>query len=102
MASRPLADGAHASSCRNGNELGDFSVAVVNKDPLVIVINLYGQSLTTDSLAGCRTNYDAVLCGLQKIKEFCNTRFRHRVPSEVVIGFPKFMGCGLGGGNWNI
>jgi O-acetyl-ADP-ribose deacetylase (regulator of RNase III) len=32
----------------------------------------------------------------------CLIVIRNRVPTNKTIGFPKNIGCGLGGGNWNI
>jgi hypothetical protein len=32
----------------------------------------------------------------------CLEAMRDRLPKYATIGFPKNIGCGLGGGNWNI
>jgi O-acetyl-ADP-ribose deacetylase (regulator of RNase III) len=78
------------------NRLGNISIAYTSattKDSKII-INLYGQDLYgRDSR---KTNYEAVYCALEKIKDFLVTN------KHTSIGFPKLMGCALGGGNWNI
>jgi O-acetyl-ADP-ribose deacetylase (regulator of RNase III) len=32
----------------------------------------------------------------------CLTAMRERLPKDKTIGFPKNIGCGLGGGNWKV
>ena len=82
------------------NFLGTVSFCEVELNPLTYVFNLYGQSLYWDSLAGCRTDYNAVVRGFSKIK----VAIDHLVENEFnpVIGIPKYMGCDLAGGNWEI
>jgi hypothetical protein len=40
------------------------------------------------------TSYDAFARALEKIREHVDTGYS--------IGFPKNIGCGLGGGNWKV
>ena len=57
------------------------------------VINMYSQA--TYGYDGKRyTSYDAFANALHEI--------RRNVPAGRVIGFPKNIGCGLGGGNWKV
>lgn len=55
------------------------------------VINMYSQrSYGYDGK--CYTSYKAFRFILEDLKK--------RVPTDRTIGFPKGIGCGLGGGNW--
>ena len=57
------------------------------------VINMFSQDKF--GYDGSRfTSYDAF--------EQCLTKMRSRLHRDCTIGFPKNIGCGLGGGNWNI
>ena len=56
------------------------------------VINMFSQD--TYGEIGRHTNYEAFMECLLKIKE--------EVPVESSIAFPYKIGCGLGGGNWEI
>lgn len=57
------------------------------------VINMYSQA--TYGYDGKRyTSYDAFANTLYEIKR--------NVPAGRTIGFPKNIGCGLGGGNWKV
>jgi len=80
------------------NVLGTFTKAIVKDD--LIVYNAYGQSINNFSLMGFPTSYDAIyksLCGIRDdIKEWADEG------DEVLIGVPYFMGCALGGGDWDI
>jgi len=70
--------------------LGDFSWEIEkseNEDSLA-VINLYQQFEP-----GRNLDYDALRLGLRKV----NFIFKNHQ-----IGLPKFMGCGIAGGDWNI
>lgn len=82
------------------NTLGDFSIIQVESGPK-FVFNLYGQSILFDSLAGCRTDYNAVIAGFAKIRNLLES-WRNKWGFEAVIGIPRLMGCGLAGGNWEI
>lgn len=57
------------------------------------VINMYSQSSYGVDY-GRYTSYDAFEIALREIKRV--------VPPGKTIGFPKGIGCGLGGGNWGI
>lgn len=57
------------------------------------VINIYSQD--DYGCDGSRfTSYDAFTDALHEIKR--------RTPFRCTIGFPKNIGCGLGGGNWRV
>ena len=57
------------------------------------VINMFSQD--TFGYDGSRfTSYDAFAD--------CLTAMRDRLPKDKTIGFPKNIGCGLGGGNWKV
>lgn len=57
------------------------------------VINMYSQADYGYDRTRY-TSYDAFATALQEIKL--------EVPAGYTIGFPKNIGCGLGGGNWTI
>lgn len=82
------------------NILGTISSCLVETNPLTFVINLYGQSLYKDSIAGCRTDYNAVVNGFRRVRE--SVEYCESQGMKPVIGLPKFMGCDLAGGNWEI
>ena len=57
------------------------------------VVNMFAQGWY--GYDGSRfTSYDAF--------SECLTAIRERVPRDKTIGFPKNIGCGLGGGNWKV
>lgn len=56
------------------------------------VVNMYSQrSYGYDGK--CYTSYKAFKFILQELKDY--------IPTDCTIGFPKGIGCGLGGGNWS-
>jgi hypothetical protein len=57
------------------------------------VVNMYSQH-SYGYNAQRYTSYDAFACCLHKISAF--------VHKDKTIGFPKNIGCGLGGGNWKV
>lgn len=72
--------------------LGTIDVVYV-RDHNMLVINMYSQDKY--GYDGKRyTSYDAFSDALHAIKR--------EVPEGYTIGFPKYIGCGLGGGNWTI
>lgn len=72
--------------------LGTFSFA---KSKGITIVNLYSQN----GIGGTdrRTDYVALLAGLEKIREWVPTT--HKNP---VVGIPYKIGCGLANGDWNI
>ena len=70
------------------DKLGTISFTQNSKP---IIINLYGQYKYTRHEID--TNYDALRSCFKEIKK----NF-----SGLKMGFPKFIGCGLAGGDWNI
>lgn len=95
----PVAYAADTNAAKAGvNKLGNISIgysSVTDNSPQKkIIINVYGQDLYgRDSR---KTNYEAIYCGFEKIKQFLIDE------NHKVIGFPKLMGCALAGGNWKI
>lgn len=62
-------------------------------DSGLVVVNVFSQD--NYGYDGDRyTSYDAFANALN--------RLRMEIPHKNTIGFPKNIGCGLGGGNWNI
>lgn len=82
--------------------LGEFSVVNVpsySRFPSsVLIYNLYGQKLRRPSSAGCATNYNMVIRGFNNII----ANIRDRRFKNIKIAIPKYMGCGLAGGDWRI
>ena len=81
-----------------------------NRDPKELLGNVWGVQVTTNyynrwvvnmfaqddfGYLGTRyTSYDAFAK--------CLEAMRDRIPKDKTIGFPKNIGCGLGGGDWRI
>ena len=57
------------------------------------VVNMFGQD-NYGYYGGRFTSYDAFAK--------CLEHMRDNLPKDKTIGFPKNIGCGLGGGNWNV
>ena len=72
--------------------LGTFSFA---KSGNITIVNLYSQ----DGIGGTdrRTDYLAMLAGLEKIRDWIPTT--HKAP---VVGIPYKIGCGLANGDWKV
>lgn len=72
--------------------LGSVDVAMINCSTQM-VLNMFAQD--TCGYDGARyTSYDAFAKCLEEIALI--------VPRDSTIGFPKNIGCGLGGGDWRI
>lgn len=72
--------------------LGRIDIANIIDDKRK-VINMFTQQFC--GYDGKRyTSYDAFAMALETIK--------YKVPIGYTIGFPKNIGCGLGGGNWKV
>lgn len=82
------------AGCITSKELlGTIDVVKINYRSDRYVINMYSQA--EYGYDGSRfTSYDAFAEALEEI--------RKAVPIGKSIGFPKNIGCGLGGGNWDI
>lgn len=76
-----------------GDLLGEVDFVLVGESNYRYVVNMFCQyNFGPD---GKRyTSYDAFVTALETIAE--------RVPLGGTIGFPKNIGCGLGGGNWKV
>lgn len=72
--------------------LGTIDIVPLN-DFSSCVVNMYSQD--NYGYDGSRfTSYDAFYDALKDIRE--------HIPAGKTIGFPKNIGCGLGGANWNV
>jgi O-acetyl-ADP-ribose deacetylase (regulator of RNase III) len=98
------------------NKLGNFSkteveliYGVENKqgNNICRIYNLYGQNLGTNHAKYDRkTNYEALYCALEAmaddLRETEEDRMMFDFCREPVVGLPYLIGCGLGGGKWDI
>jgi O-acetyl-ADP-ribose deacetylase (regulator of RNase III) len=84
------------------DKLGTYSAAAVTGPALAVdgsekrlryIVNLYSQYGHKDG--NRKTSYDAMFEGLMRIRD--DARF-----SGLEFGVPYKIGCGLGGGNWNV
>lgn len=78
----------------NTGLLGSVSVYTINEN--LKIANIFGQQ-NIGIGKGIRTDYDAVDKSLIELKKIINED-----KTNLPIYFPKYMGCGLGGGNWSI
>ena len=73
--------------------LGSIDMVHRHDDHTMYIINMYSQQYY--GYDGTRyTSYDAFSDALNEIK--------NQVPRGSSIGFPHGIGCGLGGGNWQV
>ena len=73
--------------------LGQIDIVPLNDDSGRQVVNMFAQDKC--GYDGNRyTSYDAFATALHKIEDV--------IPPWATIGFPKNIGCGLGGGNWKV
>lgn len=80
------------------NVIGNFSVGIPKNVVYPLVFNVYGQYLNVPptDFTSRMTNYDGLYDGLCGVAEYCAAyNITH-------IGIPKYMGAGLGGGNWEV
>ncbi len=83
------------------NLLGHFSTTdeLDNfKGGKVRIMNLYCQRLGINSLAGCPTDYNAVISAFRAAIVFLTLNYK----TQITVGIPYGMGCGLAGGSWDI
>lgn len=73
------------------DKLGTFSVAILPSN--FHIFNMYSQYTFG---MGRQTNYDAVVRGLEAIREYAIANGLQK------LGLPKYMGCRLGGGYWPV
>lgn len=73
------------------DKLGTFSVAILPSN--FHIFNMYSQHTFG---MGRQTNYDAVVRGLEAIREYAIANGLQK------LGLPKYMGCRLGGGYWPV
>lgn len=80
--------------------LGWWSYAnVLLHNKVIGIINLYGQQLGKLSKYGIPTDYDALLQSMIRLKIDLDNGY-HMSGDTPILGLPKGMGCGLGGGDW--
>lgn len=79
------------SKVRNRSEL--MGKIQLLKEKNKIIANLFAESLNKNIDGNRKTDYDALRCCLQKLNNSCKG---HK------IAIPYKIGCGLGGGDWNI
>ena len=84
---------------KNQDLLGKIQVLRIKDDSIRYVINLFAQYGVGHYNApypnGRQTDYDALQTCLFKVKQWCKD---NGVKS---IGIPKYLGCGLAGGDWD-
>lgn len=77
---------------KNQAKLGLFSAVQISDDPPKYIVNLYGQH----GIDGEKnTDYEGLYTSIDNL-------FKIISPKGYAVGFPKNMGCGLGGGDWRI
>lgn len=79
----------------DAKKLGQFTVALANKNQDKTIINLYGQYAYGKQQM--HTNYLALTKGFNNIKDFLN-----KFNPKAKVGIPHNIGCGLGGGDWSV
>ena len=84
------------ADAKDMNVLGNISYVIREENPRAI-FNLYGQNLTSKTTR--MTNYEALYSALVLMRSKVDALFGDEPPT---IGFPHGMGCGLGGGQWEI
>ena len=82
----------------NGGELplGHCYTTDVSKERTVV--NIFGQN----GIGGMATDYDAVKRAFVELHEYLISDRLYKVDSQIPVGIPYKMGCGLGGGDWDI
>lgn len=73
--------------------LGEINIVKISRKQAVC--NLFGQ-FKYGSDGKRYTSYDALVDGFTKLRDFCVEK------GVKSIAIPKNIGCGLGGGDWNI
>lgn len=81
------------------NTLGNIDIIPIDSEDDKYIVNIYSQFHYLPR--GIRhTDYEAFRKGLKKLKEIIPLCFIDK--NVIKIGFPYNIGCGLGGGDWNI
>jgi O-acetyl-ADP-ribose deacetylase (regulator of RNase III) len=83
----------------NGHQakLGLFSGIKLSDEPPRVIINLYGQE--NISTSDRQTDYEGLYVAMDRAMSVIAKRPNK---DDYIIGVPKGMGCGLGGGDWRI
>jgi len=88
------------STRREGDDrtlLGKVQLVQINYD--LSICNVFGQVNTSSSSR--QTSYDGTVQAFERIVH-ARERYTHSTFARLPLYFPYKMGCGLGGGNWNI
>jgi O-acetyl-ADP-ribose deacetylase (regulator of RNase III) len=92
----PTAYKADRSTVYGNQKMGTFSYSFIGKNCQRVIFNLYGQDGFGRTIRS--TNYEALYLAIDNafkmIKRFSLYHYK--------VGIPKFMGCGLAGGDWRI
>ena len=81
-----------------------------DRDPNLLLGNIWGVQVTTNYVNRWVVNmfaqgsygYDGSRFTSYDAFAKCLEAMRDRLPKDKTIGFPKNIGCGLGGGNWKV
>jgi hypothetical protein len=95
----PEAKIADENTVKSRSKLGSYSFSQKNNK---VIINLYAIDKKND--LGISTNYNSVEVALKNLnKEMPNfAKICNKKTEDLIIALPFKMGCGFGGGNWDI
>ena len=82
-----------------GDLLGTIQILIEDNcdiDNPQYIVNCFGQKRISSTFK--MTSYDALDECFEAVRKYCHTNY----PDGCTIGIPYKIGCGLGGGNWEI
>lgn len=89
--------------CSKQSSIGELlgTIQILPKDNFSLsnpqyIVNCFGQREVSNSFK--MTSYDALDECFNAVRNYCNEKY----PEGCKIGIPYKIGCGLGGGNWEI
>jgi len=88
-----IADWEH---CNNDLPLGYCYAVELGKERTIA--NIFGQKQIGGT---CPTDYGAVKKAFINLKNYLISDLQYREGSQIPVGIPYKMGCGLGGGDWD-
>ena len=62
------------------------------------IVNIFGQN----GIGGMATDYEAVRKAFIELRKYLIDDLQYRRGSQIPVGIPYKMGCGLGGGDWDV